>query len=123
VTRHLTPEELLHVAQTLPGDPACVDLGILDAACARTRACYMGRDVYSSDWLKAAALLQTLALHESLEAHNPMFAWLSAEVFLNSNLIYLQYEAKDALALVVDAGHKRAGVQEIAARLRSWTIQ
>jgi death-on-curing protein len=70
VTVLLTPRELLQIAQTLPGDPACVDLGILDAACARVQAHYMGRDVYASDWLKAAAMLETIALHEPLETKN-----------------------------------------------------
>ncbi|MEU9785980.1 hypothetical protein AB0H92_34315 [Streptomyces phaeochromogenes] len=51
MTRHLTPQELLQIAQTLPGDPACLDLGVLDGVCARVQAHYMGGDVYSSDWL------------------------------------------------------------------------
>jgi putative transposase len=37
VTRFLTPQELLQIAQTLPGDPACLDLGVLDAVCARVQ--------------------------------------------------------------------------------------
>lgn len=45
----------------------------------------MGRDVYASDWLKAAAMLETVALHEPLEAKNEFFAWLVAETFLNTN--------------------------------------
>ncbi|MER5254397.1 MULTISPECIES: hypothetical protein [unclassified Streptomyces] len=49
MTRFLTPQELLQIAQTLPGDPACLDLGVLDGTCARVQAHYMGRDVYASD--------------------------------------------------------------------------
>jgi death-on-curing protein len=119
VTRFLTPQELLQVAQTLPGDPACHDLGVLDGICARARARYMGRDVYGSDWLKAAAMLESTALHEPLEDKNLFFAWLVAEVFLNTNGIYMQYEPEDALALVLRAKHKSAGVQEVAAQLRA----
>ncbi|TKA02238.1 hypothetical protein [Actinacidiphila oryziradicis] len=95
MTRFLTPQELLQVAQTLPGDPACHDLGVLDGICARARARYMGRDVYGSDWLKAAAMLESTALHEPLEDKNLFFAWLVAEVFLNTNGIYMQYEPED----------------------------
>jgi death-on-curing protein len=120
VTRFLTPQELLQVAQTLPGDPACRDLGVLDAICARACARYMGRDVYGSDWLKAAAMLESTALHEPLEDKNLFFAWLAAEVFLNTNGVYMQYEPEDALALVLRAKHKSAGVQEVAAQLRAW---
>ncbi|MFE2738889.1 hypothetical protein [Streptomyces sp. NPDC059349] len=32
------PQELLQIAQTLPGDPACLDLGVMDAVCARVQA-------------------------------------------------------------------------------------
>jgi len=120
VTRFLTPQELLQVAQTLPGDPACRDLGVLDGICARVCARYMGRDVYGSDWLKAAAMLESTALHEPLEDKNLFFAWLVAEAFLNTNGVYMSYEPEDALALVLRAKHKSAGVQEIAAQLRAW---
>jgi death-on-curing protein len=121
VTRFLTPQELLQIAQTLPGDPACLDLGVLDAACARVQAHYMGRDVYGSDWLKAAAMMETIALHEPLEAKNEFFAWLVAETFLNTNGQTLRYEPEEALALVMRAKHKGAPVQEIAALLRAWS--
>lgn len=65
-------------------------------------------------------MLQTLALHEPLEDKNQFFAWLAAEVFLNSNDHSVLYEPEDALALVMRARHKSAGVQEIAAQLRGW---
>ncbi|MFG2440708.1 fic family toxin-antitoxin system, toxin component [Streptomyces sp. NPDC048508] len=120
MTRFLTPQELLQIAQTLPGDPACLDLGVLDAVSARVQAHYMGRDVYASDWLKAAAMLETVALHEPLESKNEFFAWLVAETFLSTNKKSMRYEPEDALALVMRAKHKGAGVQEIAAQLRAW---
>lgn len=81
----------------------------------------MDQDVYSSIWLKAAAMIQTIALHEPLENRNAFFAWLAAEVFLNTNGVYLQYEPKEALDLVVETSRKNIGVQEIASRLRGWT--
>jgi death-on-curing protein len=80
----------------------------------------MGRDVYGSGWLKAAAMLESTALHEPLEDRNLSFAWLVAEVFLNTNGVYLHYEPEDALALVLRAKHKSADVQETAAQLRAW---
>ncbi|MFF5007294.1 hypothetical protein ACFY3G_31245 [Streptomyces phaeochromogenes] len=81
----------------------------------------MGRDVYSSDWLKAAAMLESVALHEPLDDKNPFFAWMVAEVFLNTNGHYMHYEPEEALALVMRARHKGAPVQELAARLRAST--
>ncbi len=68
----------------------------------------MGCDVYSSDWLKAAAMLESVA-----------------EVFLNTNgrymHHYMHYEPEEALALVMRARHKGMRVQELAAQLRAWT--
>ncbi|MCX4460955.1 hypothetical protein OG585_48675 (plasmid) [Streptomyces sp. NBC_01340] len=43
-----------------------------------------------------------------------------AEVFLNTNGHYMQYQPEQALALVMRANHKGAGVQETAAQLRAW---
>ncbi|OEJ21065.1 type II toxin-antitoxin system death-on-curing family toxin [Streptomyces subrutilus] len=123
MTRYLTPEQLLQVAETLPGDPPCDDMGVLDAACSRIQSRYLERDVYGSLWLKAAALMQTLALHEPLEAHNDFFAWLAGEVFLATNGIHMNYEPKEARELVLSAGRKEIGAQAIAARLRGWTTQ
>ncbi|MEV7512025.1 fic family toxin-antitoxin system, toxin component [Streptomyces sp. NPDC091201] len=123
MTRYLTPEQLLQIAETLPGDPACDDLGVLNAACARVQARYQEQDVYGSPWLKAAALMQTLALHEPLEARNDFFAWLAGEVFLSTNDIVMSYEPKEARELILSTGRKEIGVQAVAARLRSWTVQ
>ncbi len=52
---------LLHAAELLPGDPQVDDYGPLYATVARVNARAMERDVYGSVYLKAAALLQTLA--------------------------------------------------------------
>lgn len=121
MTRFLTPSELLQVAQTLPGDPECRDLGILDAACARARAHYMRRDVYGSLWLKAAAMLETIALLEPLEEMNAFYAWLSAETFLATNEVHMNYAPEDALALVLRIKHKGSDLLEVSAQLRAWT--
>lgn len=81
----------------------------------------MGRDVYANDWLKGAAMLESLALHEPLEAKSEFFAWLVAETFLNANGVTLNYEPEEALALVIRVKHKGAVVQEVAAQLRAWS--
>ncbi|WP_327411316.1 hypothetical protein OG458_42020 (plasmid) [Streptomyces sp. NBC_01281] len=65
-------------------------------------------------------MLETIVLHDPLEAKNEFFAWLVAEMFLNTNEKSLRYAPEDALALVMRAKHKSADVQEIAAQLRAW---
>lgn len=46
------------------------ETGRSHAVCDRVQAHYMDRDVYGSDWFKAAAMLESIAWHEPLEAKN-----------------------------------------------------
>lgn len=112
---------LLHAAERLPRDPQVDDLGPLYAAIHRMHAHTMGRDVYGSDHLKAAALLQTLARLPCLEHSNAAFAWASAEAFLALRGHRLDFPPKDAAVLVHDATAGTVGVAHIATRLRAWT--
>ncbi|MFF3713118.1 hypothetical protein [Streptomyces phaeochromogenes] len=69
-------------------------------------------------------MLESVALHEPLDDKNPFFAWMVAEVFLNTSghsMHSMHYEPEEALALVMRARHKGARVQELAAQLRAWT--
>jgi len=120
VTRHLTFEQLLAIATELPGDPACDDYSKLDAALARMRSHRMGRDVLGSDWLKAAALLETLARLKPLEDRNDLYAGAAAEAFLIINGRPLQFDPADMLQLAHDAEVGQVTTLQIAARLRSW---
>lgn len=111
---------LLRLAETLPGDPQIDDLGPLYAAVARHQAAAMGQNVYSSDWLKAAALLDTLARLPSLEHSNRAFAWAAAAGFLAINDHALDYKPADAVTLVRDVSTGLIGIQQTASILRSW---
>ncbi|WP_329140429.1 fic family toxin-antitoxin system, toxin component [Streptomyces sp. NBC_01476] len=112
---------LLHAAERLPGDPQVDDLGPLFAAAARVQAHAMERDVYGSVHLKAAALLHTLVALPPLEHSNEPFAWASCEAYLALHGIALDYEPKEAVALVRDTGTRVAGIAQIARQLRTWT--
>ncbi len=113
---------LLRLAETLPGDPQPDDLGPLYAAVAQHQATAMGRDVYGSDWLKAAALLHTLARLPALEHSNRAFAWAAAAGFLAINDHTLQYKPADAVTLAKDVSTGQLGVQQTASVLRSWQV-
>ncbi|MFJ4691806.1 fic family toxin-antitoxin system, toxin component [Streptomyces sp. NPDC088766] len=112
---------LLHAAELLEGDPQVDDLGPLYAAVARVNARAMERDVYGSPYLKAAALLQTLAKLPCLEHSNEAFAWHAAEAYLLLNERALDYPPKEAVVLVRDAATGALGVARIARQLRDWT--
>jgi prophage maintenance system killer protein len=120
VTQFAEVPYLLRLAETLPGDPQLDDLGPLYAAVARHQSAAMGQDVYGSDWLKAAALLHTLARLPGLEHGNRAFAWSAAVGFLAINDRALHYKPDDAVTLVKDASTGLLGVQQIASVLRSW---
>ncbi|MCQ8774816.1 fic family toxin-antitoxin system, toxin component [Streptomyces telluris] len=113
---------LLHAAELLHGDPQVDDLGPLYAAVARVNARPMGRDVYGSVFLKAAALLETLARMPCLEHSNAAFAWHSCEAYLGLNRHVLDYEPKSAVALVQDSAARQIGVFQIARQLRAWSV-
>jgi death-on-curing protein len=112
---------LLHAAERLPGDPQVDDLGPLFAAVARVQAHAMEHDVYGSVQLKAAALLHTLSRLPSLEHSEGPFAWASCEAYLALHGIALDYQPKNAVALVRDTASGTAGIAQIARQLRTWT--
>jgi prophage maintenance system killer protein len=111
---------LLHAAELLEGDPQVDDLGPLYAAVARVNARAMERDVYSSLYLKAGALLQTLAKLPPLEHSGEAFAWHATEAYLVLNGRRIDYPPKAAVALVRDAASGMLGVARIARQLRDW---
>lgn len=84
-------------------------------AVARVNARALERDVYGSVYLKAAALLQTLAKLPCLEDSNEAFAWHATEAYLILNAHALDYPPKAAVALVRDAS---SGVLGVARQLR-----
>lgn len=111
---------LLRAAELLPGDPQVDDYGPLFAAVARVNARALDRDINGSLYLKAAALLQTLARLPCLEHSNEAFAWHSTEAFLALNECRLDYPPKEAVSLVRDAASGALGVALIGRQLRAW---
>jgi death-on-curing protein len=82
----------------------------------------MERDIYGSLYLKAGALLQTLAKLPCLEHSNERFAWHATEAYLILNARELDYPPKAAVALVRDAASGALGVARIARQQRDWTV-
>ncbi|MFF1747239.1 fic family toxin-antitoxin system, toxin component [Streptomyces mirabilis] len=114
---------LLHAAELLPGDPQVDDYGPLYAAVGRVNARALERDINGSLYLKAAALLHTLARLPCLEHSNEAFAWHSTEAYLALNGYRLDYPPKEAVALVRDAASGTIGVGVIGRQLRAWSVR
>lgn len=121
MTRFLTLEEALRVAEVATGAPALVrDLGLIESALARPQTSLFGDDAYPTLDEKAAALLQSLVLNHGLVDGNKRLAFACTSVFLTINGEPLElddeHEAYDLVIAV--ATSDLSTIPEIAAALR-----
>jgi len=124
VTEHLDLDELLAAADAALGrTPEVRDIGILEAAVARTRASVYGEDAYPDLDAKAAALLHSIVTGHALIDGNKRLGWVSVRLFYRLNGRDLHAPIDDAFDLVVEiAGGSVRDVPAIAARLRAWVV-
>lgn len=122
MTEHLDLEDLLNAAEAALGEPAQVrDIGILEAAVARTRASVYGEDAYPDLHAKAAALLHSIVTGHALIDGNKRLGWVSVRLFYRLNGSDLRVSIDDAFGLVMSiADGSVRDVGDIADRLRRW---
>ncbi|MGP3999011.1 fic family toxin-antitoxin system, toxin component [Streptomyces sp. 8N706] len=120
MTHHLDFRQLLWAAEQLPGDPQVDDYGALIVAADRTKAEAFGYEVYGSVPLKAAALMQTIALLQPLERSNRTFGFGAARAFLLANGLRIQPKPEEVRELLTAIRPGTAGVRAIAERLNQW---
>jgi len=122
VTEHLDLEDLLVAAGvTLGGPPQVRDIGILEAAVARTRASVYGEDAYPDLHAKAAALLHSIVTGHAHIDGNKRLGWVSVRFLYRLNGSDLRVPIDDAFDLVTSiADGSLRDVPEIAERLRTW---
>ncbi|GAA2061768.1 hypothetical protein GCM10009801_04330 [Streptomyces albiaxialis] len=118
---HLDLAELLHLAESVPGDPQVDDYGALVSATTRPSAAVSEIECYQSLTGKAAALLHTLALLEPLEHSNKRYALVAALAFMEANGVRVKPDVGRAAALLADIKPGMSGVRAIARSLREWT--
>jgi death-on-curing protein len=119
VIEHLDLDDLLRAAEVALGRPPEVrDVGLLEAAVARTRASVYGEDAYPDLHTKAAALLHSLVTGHALIDGNKRLGWVSVRLFYLMNGHDLRMSIEDAYDLVtaIASGAIR-DVDDIAARL------
>jgi death-on-curing protein len=116
---YLTVPELLHVAERALGfEPKVGDVGLLEAAAARSAASAFGQDAYPALDEKAAALLHSLARNHALVDGNKRLALAGVIAFYGVNgrrLTLTNHQAYDLVMAV--AGGNLDAVADIAARL------
>ena len=124
MTEHLDVEDLLRAAEvTLGRSPEVRDVGLLEAACARTRASVFGEEAYPDLDAKAAALLHSIVTGHALVDGNKRLGWVSVRLFYRLNGRDLQMPVDDAFDLVASvADGSLREVSAIAARLRDCTV-
>ena len=124
MTEHLDLDDLLAAAEAALGRPPEVrDIGILEAAVARTRASVYGEDAYPDLDAKAAAFLHSIVTGHALVDGNKRLGWVSVRLFYRLNDLDLRAPIDVAFDLVVEiAGGSIRDVPEIAARLRAWVV-
>jgi len=123
VTDHLDLDDLLAAAEATLGLPPDVrDIGILEAAVARTRASVYGEDAYPDLDAKAAALLHSIVTGHALIDGNKRLGWVAVRLFYRLNDRDLRAPIDDAFDLVTAiADGSLRDIASIAARLRAWS--
>jgi death-on-curing protein len=116
MTRHLTLEQVLELAEAELGDILAIrDLGLLDSAVHRPGSAMFGQEAYPQLITKAAALLQSLAINHPLIDGNKRLAWLVTDVFLRYNGVVMDTDDDSAYDLVIAVASGKLGdVGEIA---------
>lgn len=125
MTEHLELDDLLAAAEAALGRPADVrDIGVLEAAVARTRASVYGADAYPDLDAKAAALLHSIVTGHALVDGNKRLGWVAVRLFYRLNDRDLRAPIDDAFDLVVAvADGSLRDVAVIAAALRAWSTE
>ncbi|MFF0493306.1 type II toxin-antitoxin system death-on-curing family toxin [Nocardia sp. NPDC004068] len=115
---YLTLQELLNLAERL-GTPDVRDYGLLDSALARPQTSVFGQDAYPDVWLKAAALMESLARNHALVDGNKRLAWYATWVFLqlNGHRLDTNFDVDEAERVVLAVCQGRLDVPAIAKEL------
>ncbi|WP_326641850.1 type II toxin-antitoxin system death-on-curing family toxin [Streptosporangium sp. NBC_01755] len=124
MTRYLTVEQVLDLAELAIGaTPELRDLGLLDSAVHRPQASMFGQEAYPDLFVKAAALLHSLAANHPFVDGNKRVAWVAAVVFMAWNGKAIDTGDDEAYDLVIAvASGKLTEVDEIAEVLRSFAV-
>ena len=125
MTEHLDLDDLIAAAEAALGRPPEIrDVGILEAAVARTRASVYGEDAYPSLDAKGAALLHSVVTGHALIDGNKRLGWVSVRLFYRLNDRDLRAPADDAFDLVASiADGSLRDVSDIADRLGAWVVE
>lgn len=95
------------------------DFALLHSAVERSKATFMGRDLYPTVFLKAASLLQSLCLNHPFTDANKRTAWISTKRFLKVNGYHLKAARVEAADFMVYVDNSKPDIKEISSWLKS----
>lgn len=89
------------------------DFGLLHSATERPKATYGGEDLYPTIFLKASALLHSLAENHPFTDGNKRTAWLSTKRFLYINRYHLKATKMEAADFMVAVDNEQLDLKTI----------
>ena len=87
---------------------------LLDSAVAAPQQTMFGEDLYPHIYLKAAALLRSIAQNQAFADGNKRIAWLTMRVFLAANGLDVIATVAEGLELMIALAENRVDVNAIA---------
>lgn len=126
MTDYLDAEDILLLHHQIHGcdDLTCVrDLGRIESAAARPQTVVFGHDPYPDIWLKAAALLHSIACDRPFKDGNKRTGWHCAWSFLelNGRVLPRDFGVDAAEKFMLGVVTSSAEVPEVAAGLRNFS--
>jgi death on curing protein len=123
VITYLDASDLLVLAAAVTGGDLVVrDLGLLDSAAHRPQATVLGVEAYSSLWLKAAALMESIIRSRPLAEGNWRLGWVAAVTLCDINGYWIDADEDDALGLVREVDRGAIDVPGLAVHLEAWGV-
>jgi death-on-curing protein len=123
VITYLDSGDLLILAAAVTGGDLVVrDVGLLDAAAHRPMAAVLGVEAYSTLWLKAGALLDSVVTTRPLAEGNWKLGWVAAVTMCDINGWWIDADEDDAIELVRGVDRGDLEVAHIAECLEAWAL-
>lgn len=127
MTHFLTPQQLLFIHARLidstGGGHGIRDLTLLESAVARPQATFDGRELYPDIFLKAAALMESLAQNHPFIDGNKRTAITAAALFLQQNGYRLETTNAELERFTLHVVNHHPPLTEIASWFRKHTEQ
>jgi death-on-curing protein len=123
VITYLDASDLLVLAAAVTGGDLVVrDLGLLDSAAHRPQATVLGVEAYSSLWLKAASLMESIIRSRPLAEGNWRLGWVAAVTLCDINGYWIDADEDAALDLVREVDRGAIEIPVAAGQLESWGV-